>query len=162
ELQAVDEDKHLTLTLEQEERMSVVGKAVRAYRDAARDLLAGRYSHLKAYAPEHLAESGHIMVATCEGGTGIRYEKKVEAAKVYSCWTADSFAQSVSLLSQGLITYHENPDYVPSAGANGLEVRLFKSNPATKVTTDLLTFGIGFDVARAGAVEAKHSPCRPP
>jgi hypothetical protein len=52
-----------------------IGKAIKAYRKAAGELLKGKYAALARIAPTHLRDQGDIFVAICREGIFIRYDK---------------------------------------------------------------------------------------
>jgi hypothetical protein len=133
-------------TQDQRETFRLIGRTVRAYVDAARGLLAGKYRHLRKFAPEYLTDPGNAMVITCAGGTVIRYEKKQETSKVFAGWMGEDLRQVVALLSQNLIQCHPDRDFSSTAATTGTEIKLFSVNPGTNETTEHLFFRIGFDV----------------
>ena len=148
----------VALTPDQRDAVSLIGKTIRAYLDAARTLLSGKYSHLKGFAPEHLADPGNVIAATCAGGTVIRYEKKQESSKVFSAWMTEDLRQVAAMLSQNLIQCHPTPQFSSTVEVTGTEIKLFSVNQATNQTAEHLSFRIGFDVV----VEPAQHPPLPP
>jgi hypothetical protein len=51
-----------------------IGAALKAYRNAAGELLNGKYADLAPIAPAHLRERGNIFVAICRDGVFVRYD----------------------------------------------------------------------------------------
>jgi Domain of unknown function (DUF4263) len=136
----------IALTPDQRETISLIRKTVRAYVDAARDLLTGKYSHLREFAPEYLADPGNVMAVTCAGGTVIRYEKKLDSSKVFSGWMAEDLREVAAMLSQNLIQCHPNRDFSSTVETTGTEISLFSVKPGTDETTEHSSFRFGFDV----------------
>lgn len=97
-----------SLTPDQEHKISLIGKAVREYRETAKRLLSEKYSHLKSFAPKYLADPGNILVTCCSGGIVIRYERKVESPKVFTGWMSADLPEVAAKLSQNLIQCHPN------------------------------------------------------
>src|SRR5688500_13995500 len=57
-----------------------VGATLKSYRDTAKTLLNGKYSHLCHYAPNHLREPCNITVICCRNGIIVRYDLGTEGA----------------------------------------------------------------------------------
>lgn len=140
------EDETPPLTPDQERTISLLGEAVRAYRNAAKSLLTDKYSNLKEFAPEYLADPGNILVVSCPGGIVIRYEKKVESSKIFSAWMSEDLPQVAAMLSQNLIQCHPGRQFSSTVEKTGTEIKLFSVNAVTNQSTDHLSFRIGFDL----------------
>jgi hypothetical protein len=155
------DDDTIALTPDQRDAISLIGKTVRAYLDAARSLLSGKYSHLREFAPEHLSDPGNVMAVTCAGGTVIRYEKKQESSKVFSGWMTEDLRQVAAMLSQNLIQCHLSRQFSSTVETTGTEMKFFSVNPTTNQTTEHLSFRIGFDVVVESAEQPPVPPCKP-
>lgn len=135
-----------SLTPDQEHKISLVGKAVREYRDTAKRLLSGQYSHLKNFAPKHLADPGNILVGCCSGGVVIRYERKAECPKIFSGWMFEDLPEIATKLSQNLVRCHPSRQFTSTVGETGTEIKLSVFNPDGSKVRDILSFRVGFDV----------------
>jgi hypothetical protein len=151
-------DETIALTPDQRDTISLIGKTVRAYLDAARGLLSGKYSYLREFVPEYLADPGNVMAVTCAGGIVIRYEKKQESSKVFTGWMTEDLRQVAAMLSQNLIQCYPSRQFASTVETTGTEIKLFSVNPGTNQTTEHLSFRIGFDVV----VEPPEQPPIPP
>src|SRR5687768_1168196 len=91
------EDIEITIPPELQAVVRDVGRSVVAYLHAAKDLLTNRLSHLREWAPTHLADPGAVLVVCCPDGVVIRYEMKSEKNenKVYGGWMPESLPQIV-------------------------------------------------------------------
>jgi hypothetical protein len=133
------------LTKEQEATIRVLGKTVRAYLTAAKELLAGKYVHLQEFAPHYLTDPGNVMVACCADGAVIRYENKVDSCQVISAWLTENLSQVALMLSQNLIQCHYERQFTSALETTGTEIKLSTFNPTTNETRDLIAAKIGFD-----------------
>src|SRR5947208_1763656 len=124
-------DNTTVLTPDQRGMMNLVGETVRAYLEAARDLLSGKYSHLREFAPEYLANPGNVMVITCAGGTVIRYEKKQEISQVFTGWMTEDLRHVAAMLSQNLIQCYPSRQFLSTVETTGIEFKLSSVNPDT-------------------------------
>lgn len=62
------------------EAASQIIATLKAYRDAVKNLLSGRYSDLRDFAPSHLRESCDIAAICCKNGIIVRYDLGKEGA----------------------------------------------------------------------------------
>lgn len=147
-----------SLTPDQDHKISLIGKAVREYREAAKRLLSEKYSHLKNFAPKHLADPGNILVASCSGGVVIRYESNVECSKIFSGWMSEDLPEVATKLSQNLIRCHPNRQFTSTIQETGTEIQLSVFNPDGSKARDLLSFRVGFDVV---IEQPDHVPAPP-
>ena len=134
------------LTPEQHHTVSAMGKVIREYREAAKNLLAEKYSHLRESAPEYLADPGNIMVVCCTDGVVIRYERKLESSRIFSGWMSEDLPQVVAMLSQNLIQCYTSQQFTSTVDKTGTEIKLSAVNPDTSQAKELLSIRIGFAV----------------
>jgi hypothetical protein len=158
QLTADTEDDTPPPTPDQERTISLIGKVVRAYRDAATSLLADKYAHLKEFAPEYLADPGNVLAVSCAGGIVIRYEKKIESSKIFSGWMSEDLPQVAAMLSQNLIQCHLSRQFSSTVEKTGTEIKLLSVNPVTNQSTEHLSFRIGFNVV---VERPEHIPIPP-
>lgn len=140
-----EDDDTSDLTPEQERTISLLGKAVDEYLKATKDLLNGKYAHLKEVAPEYLADPGNVLVACCAGGVVIRYEKKVESSRVMAAWLSEDLPELASMLSQRLIQCHPSRQFTSTVETTGTELKMSAVNPTTNQETELFAAKIRFD-----------------
>ncbi len=136
-----------SLTPDQQQTIGVLTKVIREYREAAKNLLSGKYSHLKEFAPEYLADPGNIMLACCNDGVVIRYERKSESPpKIISCWMPEDLPKVAAVLSQNLIQCHASRQFKSTVETTGAEIKLSVTNPDSSYEKELLSIRLGFDV----------------
>lgn len=135
-----------TLSPDQEAFLDTVALTVQAYLKAARDLLTGKYSHLRGMAPEHLAERGNVLVACCTDGIVIRHEKALDVPKTAVGWMADDLISSTAILSQNIVRCRTQGEADPTPPKNGISIHLRTMDPATQKTTEIFSAQVVFDV----------------
>ena len=140
------EDEGPALTQDQKRLISLIGEAVRAYREASNNLLTGKYSHLKKFVPEYLADPGNVLVVSCDGGLVIRYDKSHGTPKVFNGWMSEDLPEVVAMLSQNLIQCHPSKEFRSTIEKTGIEIKLSSVDSITSQTRELLSFRVGFDV----------------
>jgi len=131
---------------EQKNIVDVVGKTMRAYLNATKELFKGKYAHLKELAPAHLANPGKVLAACCKDGVVIRFERKIEEERLVSAWMSETLPKITEMLSQNLIHCYNERNYSSTIPEAGIEIKLSSENPQTQRTTDIVKFKIGFDV----------------
>jgi hypothetical protein len=156
-----DDAKGLEATAEQRHTVTLIGKTIREYRNAARELLAGKYAHLREYAPAYLADPGNILAACCNEGVVIRFESSSEAGKVCSGWIANDLAEVAALLSQNLIHCIASGEASDIDVNSGHEVKLSSVNADGSHGRDLLSFRIGFTVLNKHVDTIPKPPDKP-
>ncbi len=134
------------LTEDQQHIIGVLGKVAREYRDAAKSLLSGKYSHLKKFVPKYLADPGNILLVGCTDGVVIRYERKLESSKIFAAWMSEDLPQVAAMLSQNLIQCHTSRQFTSTVDKSGYEIKLSAVNPSTSHVRNLLSIRIGFNV----------------
>jgi len=128
------------------------------YCEAAKSLLKEEYSHLKKFAPEHLADPGNIVLACCEDGLVIRYERKSQSPGIISGWMEKDLPQVAALLSQNLIQCHTSRQFTSTVETTGTKIKLSATNQSESQTRDFLSVRIGYDVVLE---RPEHTPAPP-
>src|SRR3989442_15597769 len=77
-----------------------VASTVKAYLQAITELLEGPYTQLREIAPAYLSDQGNVLVACCEDGVIIRYERKAEKSKIIGGWFPEDVSKVAALISQ--------------------------------------------------------------
>src|SRR5687768_14462741 len=104
-LEIVDVLENGTSDLSETQQLIVqqLGKTFRAYITAIKELLSGKYAHLKDWAPLYLSEPGHILIAACPDGVVLRFERKQNKEDIVAGWFPSDLSTITPILSQGLI-----------------------------------------------------------
>lgn len=136
-----------------------VGLTVKAYLDAAGELLEGPYTQLRDIAPKHLSDPGNVLVACCEDGVVIRYERKTEKRKIIGAWFPANISSAAALVSQALVHCHnENlPSQLPPSG-NKLE---FSKQDLDGNKTELFTVEVSFHAVIQRPQQLPEPPNKP-
>jgi len=135
------------LTDDRTTRVRAAGETMVAYLKAAKELLAGRLSHLKGWAPSHLVQPGAVLVACCEEGVVVRYELMTDVpSKVFMGWMSGSLSQIASLVSQKLIRIQPDPIVDEEQTDHGIELQFAKKS-VTGESTVLATAKIWFETS---------------
>jgi Domain of unknown function (DUF4263) len=137
-----------------------LGKVVRAYLDASAELLRGKYQHLRSLAPPHLVSPGNVLVAICEEGAVIRYEK-ADICKVASGIVKSDLATTIRTLSQNLIICRRAGEEPILPGTDGIELRVTRRRPATGEIADLFAAKIQFDTVITAPSQRPQPPAKP-
>ena len=156
-----DEEIPLFQRIEHQETVRAIAKTVRAYLEAGADLLGEKYRHLRELAPEHLADPGNTLVAYCNGGVVIRYEKKAESFRVFAASLPGDLATGALMLSQNLVRCHQptEPNLAPEP--TGIELKFSVGNPATSELKEVLSTKIWFDAVIKHPERRSQPPHKP-
>lgn len=122
-----------------------VVKTMKAYINAAENLLNDKYAHVKDLTPTYLVEPGKILVACCSEGVVIRYEHKSDKAQFIGGWFSGNLPQVASQLSQGLIQCYRDRNFNSTISTTGLGMTLFTENSSLGNREDVLNIKVGFD-----------------
>jgi hypothetical protein len=149
---------------ELQDAASIVGSVFKAYREAAKNLLAGRYIDLRELAPSHLKNPCDIAVICCENGIIVRYDLGKEGAtKVRSGAVAGSLTEWAPQFSDNVLHFPvDRTNYDP--GPNVLKLEMTKINFATgaQETISTVPFAIIASLQFDPAVSLPEPPSRPP
>jgi hypothetical protein len=143
---------------------SQVAKTIKSYRDAAKSLLNGKYSHLRKYAPNHLREACDIAIICCRDGVIVRYDLGTEGATKIRAGAIDAtLTELAPKFSDSLIHFPlERGSYDP--GPDGIKLELTKVDYKTGATESISTVrlvimaSLGFDPS----IVLPPPPSRPP
>jgi hypothetical protein len=121
-----DADSSETEAAEGRSAARTVGATIKAYRQAAKQLLDGRYADIRSYAPSHLREPSSTTVLCCEDGIIVRYDAaEVDEPKVRSGSLGVGLAEAAPQFSDSLIHFPSDPgQYDPGPG--GIEIHFAK------------------------------------
>ena len=149
------------LSDEQQSIVQQLGATLKSYRAAAKELLSGKYAHLRDWAPTHLADPGNVLVICCPDGVAIRFENKTDKVRLIAGWMSDSLPEVASMLSQRLIQCHTNRDAIASASPTGMEIRLSTGNVATNQLRDIVAMQVRFDAVIERPDRLPQPPLKP-
>jgi hypothetical protein len=110
--------------------VTTIGATLRAYGEAARKLLEGKYTSQRELAPLHMQGKCNILVLRCNDGMFVRYDSVApDHAKIRCAEVNQSLAEVSPQFSEQVIHFPEDPaTYVPSGG--GPELIFAKTDPA--------------------------------
>ncbi len=139
-----------------------LGTVIKAYLDALRGLLEGKYANIKDWAPAHLADPGNVVVIVCPDGAVIRFERKTEAKKrVIAAWASESLSELTRRLSQNLIHCYTDRNFTSTIAKTGTELKLFKESRLTNATEEVGSVRVGFDAVIERPERLPTSPQKP-
>ncbi|MEW6688321.1 MAG: Shedu anti-phage system protein SduA domain-containing protein [Pseudomonadota bacterium] len=137
----------------------MIGAALKAYRDAASELLKGKYAALEAVAPTQLRDRGNIFVAKCRDGILVRYDKSGDYVPKVRVAEMDSPVAEIALqFSEQVLYLDVDPFYPEKAPKINLEV----GNPDVRLEP-LITFAVAvFGSSKVSTnIELAKPPARP-
>ena len=136
-----------------EDRLLVKAAAqtLKAYRSAAKELLDGRLSHLRGFAPPYLTNPGSAVVACCPGGVVVRHETATEQqSQLVGAWMPETFASVASTLSQNLVWVRSASTDPPPPQDYGIKLGLHISNQTNQEHRTILDARITFEIFVSG------------
>jgi hypothetical protein len=143
---------------------SQIVATLKAYRDAAKALLSGRYSDLQEFAPSHLKEPCDITVICCRNGVIVRYDLGTEGAtKVRGGALDATLTELAPKFSDFLIHFPlDRNSYDP--GPDGIKLELTRINLETGETEPISTvrFVILASLAFDEGIILPAPPSKPP
>ena len=125
-----------------------LGITIKAYLDAVKGLLQGKYANVRDWAPAHLADPGNVMVIVCPDGVLVRFERRMQdKKKVGVGWASESLSELVRRLSQGLIHCHTDRNFSFNTTENGhrAETATEGESPPRTPQEDIGVMRIRFD-----------------
>src|SRR6266566_4166008 len=113
------------------EAASQVAATLKAYRDAVKSLLSGRYADLRDFAPSHLREPCDIAAICCRNGIIVRYDLGKEGAtKIRGGAIDDTLTELAPKVSDSLLHFPlDRATYDP--GPDGIKLEMAKVNLQT-------------------------------
>lgn len=138
-----------------------LGSTIKAYLEAAEELLNGKYSNLKEIAPLHLSSPGNVLIVCCDDGVIIRYEKKQGDSRIMVAWASEKLSKLAPQISENVVFCHDDKNFASSVNTAGAIVKFFMSDPKTGLTQDIVKSRIGFDVILSRPSKDAVSPNKP-
>jgi hypothetical protein len=139
------ESDNSALSEDQQQIVRQVAETIHTYLVAAEELLEGKYTHLKDWAPIHLANSGNVLVACCPDGVVIRYERKVDQKRVVGGWFPETLPQVASVVSQSVVHCYTERHYTSAIPTAGTEIKLFKQSAGSGIREEIASARIGVE-----------------
>lgn len=122
------------------EAVSQVSATLKAYRNAVKTLLSGKYADIRDFAPSHLREPCDITAICCKNGVIVRYDLGKEGATKLRGGAMDvTLTELAPKVSDSLLHFPlDRATYDP--GQDGITLELAKVNFQTGVTEPISTF----------------------
>jgi hypothetical protein len=160
-----EEDVSITnLSKDQQTWVKVLGNSIRAYIDAALELLNGKYKNIKDQAPQHLAKPSSVLAIYCKDGIVIRYdvrENDKEAEKrppLFVGCSDETISQLAPKISESVVYCHPNNDFKSVVPQYGPEILLTKTSASTGKQDVIFRAKIGFNAV----IQTPSTPTKPP
>ena len=122
---------------------SQVAATIKAYRDAAKSLLTGKYSDLREFAPSHLREPCDTAIICCRNGIIVRYDVGTEGATKIRSGAIDGTLTELAPKFSDLVLHFplDRESYDPGPDA-GIKLELAKVNFETGASEPISTVRI--------------------
>ena len=150
------------LTKAQKTNIRRVSRTVKAYVDAVKKLLEGKYAGIRHLVPAYMANPGNVLAALCEDGIVVRFEANGdEKTKVRTGWIREPLPQVARILSQNLVHVHDGGEFEPATPPTGMELRMFIVSGVTGEERDLWKPTVRFDAVLERPTDLPGSPQKP-
>jgi hypothetical protein len=152
-----------SLSADQQVLVDAVQGSIYAYIKSAMELLKGKYSYIRDYAPAHLKDPGVIVCICCPDGIIVRYDTKTEQEPLVGyTWVDDSLSALAPKVSESVVYCHPTKDYKSLIPDKGPEVRLAMTDPTTGKQTIVFHARIGLhSVLQAPSGDFPKPPSKP-
>ncbi len=142
---------------------AAIGKTLKAYREAAKNLLKGRYEHLKTVAPPHLRYPCNTTVILCIDGIFVRYDLAENAEpKVRVAEPGKSLSEIAPQFSDFVVHFPPDPtNYTPLC--QGPQITFSAHDQHGVKTRDLMTIApmVFGNTSLPEGMEISAPPTRP-
>jgi len=145
-----------------------LGNSIRAYIDAARELLKGKYKNIKDQAPQHLADSISVLAIHCKDGIIIRYDVRKDNKEaeqrppIFAGSSDETISQLAPKISESVVYCYPSNDFKSVVPQNGPEIILTKTSPSTGKVDIILRARIGFNaVIQTPSAPLPQPPAKP-
>jgi hypothetical protein len=127
QINPLDETQEVSLSADQRNLQKAVLMSISAYIKAARELIKGKYAHLREYVPIHLRDPGMIACICCQDGIIVRYDAKTETRPaIVSGWDNGTLSQIAPLVSESVVYCYPDKGYESLIPQKAPEIRLVK------------------------------------
>src|SRR6266481_346731 len=147
------DEQDLRLSEEDSGKCHAVGKTLKAYLLAARNLLATKYADMKHYAPPHLSQESFPTVVIASDGILVRYEMTPNPDTLVRVGIVLApLADLAPMLSESVVYCPPDPkNFVPATG--GVTIDIVGQNPVTSEQTPILKFKAALIVSLPSATD---------
>ncbi|MCK4792716.1 MAG: hypothetical protein KAV87_53800, partial [Desulfobacteraceae bacterium] len=151
ELEPEEHVPETSLSKDQRAWTKALGESIRAYIDAAKELLDSKYKNLKDIAPQHLARPSSVIAIYCKDGVIVRYdikegEKEEEKRPpLFVACSDETISQLSPKISESVIYCHPSTDYKSVVPQSGPEIILARTSSSTGKQDIIFRAKIGFD-----------------
>lgn len=160
------ESEELPINISEEQRRIVeaVGPTIRSYIGAAKELLKGKHSSIRDYAPLHLRQPSKVIGLCCKDGIIIRYESNPEQQKTKLAigYTDEILSEIAPKISESVVQCRMSRDIEPAFPKSGPEIIFGKTSGETGISERLFGFRISFNaVIEPPSGEFPPPPAKP-
>ena len=140
-------------------QQQLIGGALKAYRNAAGEMLKSKYSALAPIAPTHLRDRGNIFAVVCRDGIFVRYDKPGEDATKVRVGKTDESLASVALNLSEQVLYLDVEPFHPEKAP---KIELAAGRPGEELT-HIMTIAIAIFASSTlpPSFEMPKPPARP-
>lgn len=141
----------MTPTPDQQLWIDVLGNCLKAYVNAARELLNGKYAGIRPQAPAHLAEASFVMAVRCADGIIIRYDvvrgkgQKTDKPSIYVGFSSETLSELAPKISESVVHCYGTAEYESEIPTKGPEITLFKTDAAGGKQLVIARIRVGVD-----------------
>lgn len=120
----------------------VLGQTFKAYREASKSLLEGKYAAFRQFAPPHIREPSSAFVLACADGIIVRYDPPDESGpKVRVGRALQPLAEITPAISENVLHFPTDPaTYVPPAG--GVRLSIKKHDGQTDTVQEVMSMSL--------------------
>lgn len=125
ELVEFQDDEIASAPVEQDHVAKAIAQSMQCYLKATKELVTEKYQHFQSTIPDYMFQPGNVLVAICDDGVAIRFEKRtdVEPQCVIATLKGSVFEHTRSL-SQHLVHIAIDDAPPPDVSNFGVELKL--------------------------------------
>jgi hypothetical protein len=149
-------------TPEQDDLAKAVLLSITKYIESTKNAISSKFMHLKGLVPEYLSNPGNLIIAVCNDGVVIRYEKKEQEdfRRIVSV-VPQSIVDVTALLSQNLIYIDLTDNPQPPKDDFGARLKLSAQPLSNGSTKDIFDTRIWFQVKNNSPKGVKQQGAKP-
>lgn len=156
------DDKSVKLAIDKKRVVNQVGLTIKNYLDACNNLLEDKFLSVNKLAPLHLSNPGKVLVACCNDGIVIRFDKKGEEKRqIITAWIEESLINIAPMISEGVVFCHSDPNFESEVPTKGIEISLYTADKSGGLAKDLLKCKVGFDAVILEPGDLPNPPKKP-
>ncbi len=144
----------------------MIRDTVKAYLKATESLVSGPYSSIRKLVPPYLSDPGNVLIAWCDDGIAIRFERKIdeEKQKIGMAWDLEggsTLSRLVPLISQNLIFCAPDRTSISADPTNGQDLVLFTKDAQSEQQAEILRAKISFHAVIEKPGDLSSPPTKP-